>query len=90
MALADGPHTHDEPQYAGADPGLIRMHHHARIAECGPLEGVFAREGRPEQQATGWRQLAGRVEAIGELIGVPEERLGQAVMSTLEPRHTSS
>ena len=27
-----------------------------------------------------------RVEAIGELVGVPEERVGQAVMSTLEPR----
>ena len=31
-----------------------------------------------------WRSW---VEAIGELVGVPEERLGQAMVSTLEPRH---
>ena len=84
VALADCPHAHDEPQFAGADPGLIGMHHHARIEECGPLEGVLAREGRPEQEAAGWRQVK-VVEAIGQLIGVPEKRLGQAAMSALEP-----
>ena len=85
MTLADGPDAHHEPELAGADPALVRVHHHARIAERGTLDGVFAGESGTKQQAAGRRQLAFGVEAIGELVGVPEERLGQAVMSALEP-----
>ena len=69
---------------------LIRMKHHARIAERSALNGELAGEGRAEQEAAGWRQLQFRIQAIGELIGMPEERLGQAVVSTIETRCTSS
>ncbi len=70
VALADGPDTHDEPPTAGIDPGLVRVHHHARIAQCGTLDGVFTREGGTEQQKAGRGKLASWVETIGELVGV--------------------
>ena len=58
MAFTDRPHTHDESHTAGADHGLVRVQHHARIAERGALEGVLAREGRTQQQAASRREPA--------------------------------
>ena len=86
MTFTDGPDTHDEPHVAPAGLGLVWVHHHARIAEGGPLNGVFTRESRTKQQASGRGKLAFGVEAIGELVCVPEEGLGQAMMSPLESR----
>ena len=34
---------------AGAGPGLVRVRHHARIAERGALDGVLAGEGRTKE-----------------------------------------
>jgi hypothetical protein len=87
MALTYGPDTHHEAQTAAADASLVGVHHHARIAEGGTLNRVFTRKGRPEEQAPGRGQFAFGVEAIRELICVPHERLGQAMMSALEPLH---
>ena len=89
MAFADGPDTHDEPHIHSA-LGLLRMDHHARIAEGGTLNGVFACEGCTEQQAAGRGQFPVGIEAIGELVCVAEERLNQAMVSPLESRDTSS
>ena len=68
----------------GLGSGLIRMEHHARIAERRTLNGVLAGEGRAEEQSAGWRQLQLRIQAIGEFIGMAQERLGQAVMPAIE------
>ena len=87
MAFANGAGTHDEPRTARAHTRLIRMKNHARIAESRTLNGIFARECRTKQQAASRGQVEIRVEAVGQLVGVSEERFGQAVMSTLEPRH---
>ena len=87
MALANGADTHDEPRTARAHPRLIGMQDHARIAQSRTLNGVFTRECRTKQQAASRGQVEIRIEAVGQLVGVPEERFGQAVMSTLEPRH---
>ena len=51
------------------------MKHHARVAECGTLNGVLAGEGGAEEQTAGWRQLELWIETIGEFIGMPQERL---------------
>ena len=90
VTLTNGPGTHREPDTAGADPRLVRMHHHARIAQRGTLEGVFAGEGGPEQQPTGHRDRTSWIEVLGELVSVPKERVGQAAVTGLEPRTTSS
>jgi len=62
------------------------MHDHARIAKGGTFNGVFTREGGAEQEAASLGQLVFRGQAVGKLVSMPEERLGQAVMSALEPR----
>jgi hypothetical protein len=87
MALTNGPDTHHEAQTAAADASLVGVHHHARIAEGGALNRVFARKGRPQEQAPVGGQFAFRVEAIGELVCVAQECLGQAMMSALESFH---
>ena len=84
MALADCSNAHDETDGAWAGTRLIWVQHHARIAESSALNGVLAGEGRAKQQTAGRRQLQFWVQTIGELIGVPQERLGQPVMSTIE------
>ena len=71
MALADRTDAHDEAHGAGVRSRLIRMKHHARIAERGALNGEFTGEGRAEQEAAGWRQLQLRIQTIRELIGMP-------------------
>ncbi len=64
------------------------MHHHARIAQGGTLDGVFTRKGGAEEQAAGRRQSAFRVDAVGKLVGdMPQERLGQSTVATPEPLH---
>ncbi len=85
MAFTYGPNTHDEAQTAAAHASLVRVHHHARIAEGGALNGVFTCESCTKQKASGRGQLAFGVEAIRELVCVSQERLGQAMMSPLEP-----
>ena len=87
MPLTYGPDTHHEAQTAASHASLVGVHHHARVAEGGALNRVFAREGRPEEKAPGRGQFAFGVEAIGELVCVAQERLGQAMMSALEPLH---
>jgi hypothetical protein len=84
MALADCPYAHDETNAAWAGSRLIWVQHHARIAEGSALNGVLAGEGRSKQQTAGRRQLQFWVQTIGEFIGVPQERLGQPVMPTIE------
>ncbi len=86
MALANAPDTHDEPQSTRADSRLVRVYHHARIAECCTLDGVLTGERRAKQQSAGWRQFELGIEAIREFIRVAKERLGQTVMSAIEPR----
>ena len=60
------------------------MQHHARIAQRRTLNGVLAGEGRAEEQAASRGELQLRIQAIGEFVGVPQERLGQAVMAIIE------
>jgi len=62
------------------------MHDHARIAKSGTLNGVFTREGGAQQKAASLGHLVFRVKAVGKLLSMPQERLGQAVMSALKPR----
>jgi hypothetical protein len=87
MTFADCPDTHDEAQIAVAYTGLVRVDHDAGIAQSGAFNGVFTREGRAKQQASGRRQVAFGVEAIRELVCMPEKRFGQATVSALEPFH---
>ena len=84
VALADRTDAHDEASGAWVGSRLIRMKHHARVAQRGTLNGVLAGEGGAEEQTAGWRQLQLRIQAIGEFIGMPQERLGQAMMPTVE------
>ena len=84
MALADCPHADHETNAAWARSRLVRVQHHARIAEGSALNGVLAGEGRAQQQTAGRRKLQFWVQTIGEFIGVPQERLVQPVMSTSE------
>ena len=85
MPLADAADTHHETDLAGVDSALVGMHHHARVTEGGALNGELAREGGTKQETAGRGQFALRVEAVGELDGMPEERLGQSTMATPEP-----
>ena len=85
MALADRVDTHDEAHVARADPGLVGVQHHARVAQSGTFEGVFAREGRTEQQAAEWGELRAGVEAIRELVGMLQEGVRQGTMTPIEP-----
>jgi hypothetical protein len=61
------------------------VHHHAWVAECGTLDGVFTRKGGTKEEPAGWRQLALRVEPIRELVGMLKKDFGQAMMSSIEP-----
>jgi hypothetical protein len=87
MALTYGTDTHHEAQIVAADASLVGMHDHARIAEGCALDRVFTGEGCPEEQAPGRGQFAFGVEAIGELVCMAQERLGQATMPAHEPLH---
>ena len=71
VSLADRTDAHDETDAAGVSTRLIRMKHHARIAQSRALNGELTGECRAEQEAAGWRQLQLRIQAIGELIGMP-------------------
>ena len=85
MTLADGSDAHHETDIAGRCTDLVGVNDHARITEGGALNGVFTRKGGTEQEPTGGGERSFGVEAIGQLIGMLEERLGQVVVSRAEP-----
>ena len=87
MTFSDSPDAHDKASVSRADSGLIRIDDHARVADGSTLNGVFTGEGCPEQQTSARRQFAFWVETIGELVGVPMERVRQAMMPPVEPDH---
>ena len=70
---------------ASCDPSLVGVHHHAWVAECSTLDGVFTGKGGAKEQPAGSRQLALGVEPIRELVGMLKKYLGQAMMSSIEP-----
>ena len=50
VPFPDAPHAHDESQAAFGSAGLVRMGHHAGVAQRRPLDGVLAGERRAQQQ----------------------------------------
>ena len=50
MPLPDAPHAHHESQAARGRPRLIRVGHHAGVAQCRRLDSVLAGECRTQQQ----------------------------------------
>ncbi len=85
MTLADAADTHDETNIASLDSHLVGVKHHAWVAECCTLNGVFACKGRAEEKPASRRQLALGAESVGELFGMLKEHFGQAMMSSVEP-----
>ena len=86
VALADRTDAHDEASGTWVGSRLIRMKHHARVAQCGTLNGVLASECGAKEQTAGWRQLQLWIQTIGEFISMPQERFRQAMMPTIEAR----
>src|ERR1700722_4326771 len=72
VAFADRTDAHDEATGAWVGPRLIRMQHHAWIAQCRTLNGVLAGEAGAKEETAGWRQLHLRIQTIGEFIGMPQ------------------
>ena len=46
VSLPDAPHAHHESQAARRDSRLVRVSHHARVAQRRAFDGVLARERR--------------------------------------------
>ncbi len=87
MALPDPPHTHHEPQATRRRARLVGVGDHARVAQRRAFDGVFVREGGSQQQHSLFAEFAAGVEPVGELVGVPAERVPQTAMPAAEPRH---
>jgi hypothetical protein len=84
VTLADVADAHDETNIASLDPSLVRVEHHAWIAERGTLDGVLARESGAEEESAGRRKLTLRTEPVRELFGMLQEDFGQAMVSFIE------
>ena len=61
------------------------MGHHAGVAECRAFDCVLVGERGTEQQPTCLGELAPRIEAFGELVGVPPERIDEVAVTAFEP-----
>jgi hypothetical protein len=84
MTLTDGADTHDETSLARCRPFLVGVHHHAWVAECGTLDGIFTRKGGTQEEPAGGGQPVLRGEPVRELVRMLKEYFGQAVMSSIE------
>lgn len=76
--------AHHEPQATVRHSGLVRMSHHAGVAEGGTFERILARERRAEQQPPRLGELALGIEAIGELVRVLTERVDEGAVTVSE------
>ena len=60
VPLPDAPHAHHESQAARRGSRLVRVGHHAGVAQGRTLDGVLAGECRPQQQHSRLGEIAGR------------------------------
>ena len=86
VTFTDGPHAHYETNIARRNPCLVGVQHHAWVAKCGTLDGIFTRKGGAKEEPAGWGQLALGVQPIRELVGMLKEYFRQVVMSSIESK----
>ena len=85
MSLPDRPDAHHKAQAARGYAGLVRMGHHAGVAECRAFDCILVGERGTKQQPTRLGELEPRIEAFGELVGVPPERIDEVAVTVFEP-----
>ena len=67
-----------------AVPRLVRMCHHAGVAQRRPLNRVLAGEYRTQQQHSRLGEITVGIEAIGEFTGVPAECADEIAVTPVE------
>ena len=84
MPLPDAPHAHHESQAARRGSTLVRICHHAGVAQRRPLNRELVGEYRPQQQHSRLGKITVGVKAIGELTGVPAECADEIAVTSVE------
>ena len=86
MPFADAPHAHHESQAACGRPRLIRVGHHAGIAQRRRLDSVLAGECGSQQQHSRLRPFDVVVQTIGEFTGMTAKGADQISVPPVEAR----
>ena len=84
VPFPDAPHAHHKSQAARRGSRLVRVSHHAGVAERRTLDCVLVGEYRTQQQHSRLGKITGGIKAVGDFTGVPAEGADQIAVTPVE------